>query len=116
MVVENAVIVLTIIKNIPLQHLHSVLEYVDASRKIGQAVTVRKISNHLRNVHHLSTSRGQDHYTMKKLCQHYQPLKARRRNKKKITSGEKWVFVFTDESYIHENHHTQNLTLSTEKV
>ena len=113
-------------QKIHLQHLHSILEYVDASHKKGQAVTVRKIRNHLRNDHHLSISRGQVHYTMKKLGLHYQPLKARRRNmnsfrperireyiigydkiKRKITSGEKWVFVFTDESYIHENHHTE---------
>ena len=67
-------------QKIHLQHLHSILEYVDASHKKGQAVTVRKIRNHLRNDHHLSISRGQVHYTMKTLGLHYQPLKARRRN------------------------------------
>jgi len=36
------------------QHLHSILEYVDAAHTKGQAVTMRKIGNHLKNNHHLA--------------------------------------------------------------
>ena len=47
------------------QQHHSILEYVEASHKKGQAESLRKIGNHLRNNHHLSISRGQVHDTMK---------------------------------------------------
>ena len=107
------------------RHLLAIVEYVDSSHAKGQSVTVRKVMNHLSNVHDLSISRTQVRYSMKKLGLKYLPVKARRRNNnsfrperirefvigydevyRKIQNGEKWKFVFADESYVHQNHQT----------
>ena len=108
-------------------HLLAIVEYTDASHAKGQGVTVRKVMNHLSNVHDLSISRTQVRYSMKNLGLKYLPVKARRRNNNsfrperirdfvieydevysKFQNGEKWKFVFTDKSYVLKNHQTGN--------
>ena len=97
-------------------HLLALLEFVDQSHLKGKGVTIRKIKNHLSNVHNLSISRTQVRYSMKKLGLKYMPVKKRKRNMnnfrperirefiisyneiyRHIRDGnqEKWVFVYT---------------------
>ena len=109
------------------QHLLAILEYVDLSHSKGKVVTVKKIRNHLTNVHSLEVSRTQVRYSMKKLGLRYKPVQSRRRNmntfrperireylieydktQREIDNGKDWVFVYTDESYVHQSHSTTN--------
>ena len=107
------------------QHLLAIVEYVDLLHSKGSGVTCQKISNHLKKDHHLEISRTQVRYSMRKLQLSYQAVKKKRRNTnsfrperirdfvigydkiyRKITveNEDKWVFIFTDESYVHSNH------------
>ena len=61
-------------------HLLAIVEYVDVSHRDGKGVTVRKVRNHLLNVHGLSISQTQVRYSMKKLGLKYFLVKKRRRN------------------------------------
>ena len=59
------------------EHLYSALEYVDVTHTKRQAVTIRKIGNHLTNHHHLTISRTHVRFSMKKLGLSYKPIKAK---------------------------------------
>ena len=105
------------------EHLTFIVDYVDECHRRGASVTLRKLRNKLRDTFDIEISKQQVGYNLKRLGLSYQPVKKRRRNHnayrperireyivgkdevmKAQARGEKIIFVYTDESYVHKNH------------